>query len=308
MAPLQRSPLFENIHVTTEGDYSGFVSKDQAPIGSQFPAKDYTNMLNVKFDWGNARIYTTKLDNNIYSGSNQHVHILSNGLWQFSMGLAKDPEKPHGDRIQKTFFIDVIPRVRAEDIGYPFNLNRQQFTEAAGKEFGQIFLNIQKLFIEASHAIDAENFGEMRNLSLDTTTNKITSSAPFALKPAVPLKSAVTGISMGDNVDVKNGQLVVKGRTIPEITPKQAAEFKIDVSKLRIPQDKIPKRDILHDNTFVSPTGAPLTDTSQRISMTQYGVQKFGDRFYTYTFVIGRLLDEIRNVVKKYPGYSGSGK
>ena len=208
-------------------------------------------------------------------------------------------------RIQKTFFIDVIPKVKAEDIGYPFNLNRQQFTEAAGKEFGQVFLNVQKLFIEASHSIDAENFGEMRNLSLDTTTNKITSSAPFALKPAQPIKSAVTGISMGDNVDVKNGQLVVKGRAIPEITPKQAAEFKIDVSKLRIPQDKIPKRDILHDNTFVSPTGAPLTDTSQRISMTQYGVQKFGDRFYTYTFVMGRLLDEIRNVVKKYPGYSG---
>lgn len=57
---------------------------------------------------------------------------------------------------------------------------------------------------------------------------------------------------------------------------------------------------IHHDSTLVSPTGGPITDTSSRISMTQLGYQKFGDRFYEYNFAIGTMFRGLRDVVSRF--------
>lgn len=284
---LQRSPLFDNITVTANGQ--------PLNLGTNFPLEDFTQFANVNFDWGTARIYVTKTPSSRYTyGSNGHV--LSNGLWQFSLGIKKDPSEAFGENIAHQVYIDVNPRVAPEDSGYPFDLNRQQFSPQARKSFENIFKYIGLLYRQAGMQEEAANFGSMQLLDYDPATKSVKAAPPVKIEPkSPPPPNAVTLIHPGDKVRVVDGQLIVNGRKVPELTPQELEQFKINPDELRVDQSEIdPKRVILHDNVDV------IVSSVERRSITDYGREKFGKRFDEYVFSIGNAFKELRDNVVKY--------
>lgn len=279
---LKRSPLFDNIEVTFNG----------VPVegmGTRFPVQDYTQFANVNFDWGTARIYVSKQMTEDRWQDN--AHVLSNGLWQFSFRIPKNPAQPYGESIQRNFYIDVSPKVRPEDAGYPFDLNRQQFSPQARKDFDQIFNYVSKLYQQTDFVQSVHNFGDIQYL--ESGPSGVVAGPKQKLEPWVPARAtAASEISEGDQVTVQNGKLVVNGRQIPELRPEDLESFAFDLEELTVPQNSINASvPILHDNVDV------IVSDVQTVSITDLMREKFGQRFDDFVYGMGKAFIDLRDVV-----------
>lgn len=282
---LRKSPLFHNIDVTVNGT--------TLPIGANFDHSRYTQFSNVNFDWGTARVYVTKNSDPI-SSYEKNVHVLSNGLWQFDIALKKDPTKPYGENVQRDIYIDVSPKVRAEDPGYPFALNRQDFSKSVKDDFGKILNYMSILYRQQDAQEDVLNYGNIQYLQRDK--DGIFASPSIEVRPTVPqAESAVTLIKPGDEVSVENGKLIVNGRKVPELTPTDLEKLRgVDVSSLTIPQSQIdPELIILHDNVDVQ------VSNLEKRSLVRLAREKFGTRFDEFMHDIGDAFRELRDTVVK---------
>lgn len=294
---LRHSPLFDNIDVTFNGR--------PVEIGNKFPVTKYTQFANVNFDWGTARIYITQGPVKEYEAN---THILSNGLWQFSQRLQKDPNAMWGDQIERRIFVDVSPKVRPEDSGYPFDLNRQGFAPSVKGDFDKIFKYIQVAFQQAAFDVSVENFGTIRWLDLGPNGSVVSSNEMKLVPPEKGDKESIARIKSGDKVEVKDGKLSVNGKEIPELSTDDLQNVQVDISRLRIPQSEIDSNGIiLHDNTLVHPTGAPIDVMNGEVasgvpsvSLSQLAVDKFGGRFYEFMYFVGGAFRQLRDVVSKY--------
>lgn len=283
---LQHSPLFDNIEVSFNGE--------PLEMGKNFPIKDFTQFANVNFDWGTARVYVSqKPTDDKYS---KNLHVLSNGLWQFSGEIKKDPLQPYGENVQRQIYVDVNPRALPEEPGYPFDLNRQGFSPSTKKAFENLFKYIGLLYRQVDAQRSVANFGSMQFLDYDAPNKGVKASQTVKIEPkAPPPPNAATMIKPGDKVSVVDGQLVVNGRQVPELTPEEIEKFKINPDSLRVPQSEIdPRRVILHDNTDVE------VSALETRSITEYGRERFGQRFDQYAFALGNAFKELRDVVVRY--------
>ena len=237
---LEYSPLFDNIEVTVDTGYG----PRTLPVGKNFPLDEYTSFANVKFAWGTARIYVTKKEVNIYG---KNTHILSNGLWQFNENIKDGPGWGAGS-IKRTFYVDVNPTVRPEDTGYPFELNRQNFSPAVKEDFKKIFNYITVIYQQQTLAGESKSFGVIQYVNSDGTL-----STPEELEPqAPPTPTAFSMIKPDDKVEVIEGVMYVNGRQVPELTDADLKNATIRIDELTIPQDKIDtNRVMVHDNTLV---------------------------------------------------------
>lgn len=315
---LKRSPLFDDIDVKFNGE--------ELPIGNRFPIENYTSFANINFEWGTARVYVTNgpKDGTAYA---KNLHVLSNGLWQFSLDLPADPMKPYGEKINKTIYVDVNSKAEPGQPGYPFALNRQDFSATVKEDFGKIFKYIQLSYQQEAFNVSVENFGTMQFLEFDQDLNTVKATGEKKLQPPEKVKSAATPDIKGKTVSVKDGKLVVDGKEVPELDPEKLSSFKIDVSRLRIPQSEIdPNAIILHDNTLVPATGTPLdamalkpthhpdgrpmlsweqealapSDGMPKISLSQLAADKFGARFYEFSFLMGGQFRLLRDIVAEF--------
>ena len=245
---LTESPLFDDIEVTYNDGYGD----KTLPIGVNFPANEYTSFANVRFAWGVARIYVSKekMDQKHYPRKN--AHVLSNGLWQFDISL-KDKPGWDGEEIRRNFFIDVSPdpRVKPEDAGYPFELNRQGFSKVAQEDFNKIANYITAIYSQLDLAAGIRNFGDVQYVNPDGTL-----SAKEILEPKIPVTdTAFTLIKPGDKVEVKDGVLYVNNRQVPELTNDDLKNVSVRIDELTIPQNELdPNRVMIHDNTVISTT------------------------------------------------------
>jgi hypothetical protein len=237
---LEYSPLFDNIEVTVDTGYG----PRTLPVGKNFPVDEYTSFANVKFAWGTARIYVTKKEVSIYG---KNTHILSNGLWQFDQNIKDGPGWGAGS-IKRTFYVDVNPTVRPEDTGYPFELNRQNFSPAVREDFKKIFNYITVIYQQQTLAGESKSFGVIQYVNSDGTLSK-----PEELEPqAPPTPTAFSMIKPDDKVEVIEGVMYVNGRQVPELTDADLKNATIRIDELTIPQDKIDtNRVMVHDNTLV---------------------------------------------------------
>jgi len=262
---LTESPLFDDIEVTFNDGYGN----NTLPIGSNFPANEYTSFANVRFAWGVARIYVSKnkMDQKYYPRKN--AHVLSNGLWQFDVAL-KDRPGWEGEEIKRNFFIDVSPdpRVKPEDAGYPFELNRQGFSKVAQADFNKIANYITAIYSQLDLAAGIRNFGDVQYVNPDGTL-----SAKEILEPKTPLTdTAFTLIKPGDKVEVKDGVLYVNNRQIPELTNDDLKNVSVRIDELTIPQNELdPDRVMIHDNTISVTT--PTDPSKLRKLLTKLGWQ-----------------------------------
>lgn len=286
---LTKSPLFHNIDVKFNG-------QSVRNVGTDFDHTQYTSFANVNFDWGTARVYVSKNPRDIYPGN---AHVLSNGLWQFDTNIRKDPNSSWGENVLREFYIDVKPTVRPEDPGYPFDLNRQGFAKAIGKDFDKIFKYMSILYRQEEAQSDVVNYGNIQYVARDD--KGVFASEKFKIAPKIPPKeTAVTLIHPGDQVEVHDGKLIVNGRRIPELTPADLDALKtVDVNSLIVPQEEInPNVVILHDNIDVL-----ISDLETR-SLVDLAREIYGEDFDTFVHEMGTAFLNLRDVVAetlKYP-------
>lgn len=277
---LENSPLFENIEVTFDG-------RTVPNIGSEFKLQDYTQFANVKFPWGTARIYISKEPNEQQYGDN--LHVLSNGLWQFSEKLTKEPGSPYSGPIPYTFYVDISPSVRPDQPGYPFSFNRQSFTREANEEYRKVISHINALYAVQNLANEAGSFGVVQYV--DPLTGRL--SPPEDLRPDMPvINTAFTGIRAGDNVTVKDGKLLVDGKELPELTTDElkygipkAEDLKIDPAKINT--DLV----MVHDNVLVN--GVPFSNEMRALHGELYDAYNayIGDKFLALRNEVARIMD-----------------
>ena len=258
---LQNSPLFANISVR-------FNDRAVYDMGDMFPANEYTTFVDAKFNWGTARIYVSNAQKDKY-GSN--LHVLSNGLFQFSESLKSDPTQPFGNNIPHRFYLDVVSKVKPDEEGYPFQLNRQGFTKEAEKDLKLIQNYLVLHYRQKDYSTSVQNFGTVQYLSKSGKT--ITASALESLVPDIPETETKEGIKEGAKVEVKDGKLIVNGKVVPLLTPEDLKNASIDISSLRIPQDKIdPNKVMIHDNLEVAISQDKRSVEEKRARQAEIGV------------------------------------
>lgn len=236
-----KSPLFHDIEVK--------FNKQLVEIGKNFPKDNFTQFANVKFGWGDVRIYMSQKPH--ANDWDNNMHILSNAVWQFSTRLPLNPLDPWGKMVPKEFYIDVKPKVKPEELGYPFDMNRQGFSKPAEKDFALVANYISKIFQAADIATSSRNFGDIAYL--EKGPGGVRETERRKLEPPMPqMETPATRITEGDRVTVEDGKLIVNGKEIPGLDPEHLKETQINLDELRVPQEEIdPNRVILHDNLEV---------------------------------------------------------
>jgi hypothetical protein len=298
---LLKSPLFADIEVTFNGRPQN--------IGARFASDSFTEYDNVDFPaWGEARVYVGKEEKK-FDNYDDNVHILSNGIWQFSVPMPKDPAQPYKGLIAREFYIDVstAPGVTPQSEGYPFDLNRQGFSENAQKEFETLFHYIIKTFELHDYNLDVENFGDLQFLMYNEKKNAVEVSATQSLKPPPSTRQAspVERISGSDKIVVQGGKLKAKGKVVKNLSLEDISKFVVDKTKLKLKPGTIPTNSlVLHENTIVNPPkvvgGASTPDTSLAPKgLIQMAHEKFGHRVYEYAFAMADAMQELRDIVAR---------
>jgi hypothetical protein len=279
---LEYSPLFANITV----NFDGYPIRN---MGSRFDAEQYTTFVDAQFDWGTARIYVSTEQRDKYL---DNVHVLSNGLWQFGEKLKLNPTDLYGDNIPHRFYLDIVSRVKPEQEGYPFQFNRQGFTEQAKKDLTLIKNYLSIYYRQKDFQNTVKNFGTVQYLEI--TSSGVKASEKTDLVPNVPDVKIKQGISEGAKVQVKDGKLIVDGKVVPVLTPDDLKKASIDVSELKIPQNKIkPNKVMIHDNLEIKVGKDTFTP------ITVLATDQFGGRFNKFMFDIGDVFMALRDAVVK---------
>ena len=275
---LRNSPLFANIVVSL----NGYKVSD---MGTEFNKSDYGVFAQVKFNWGRAHIYVSKQEKERY-GSN--LHVLSNGLWQFSQSLKKNPLDMYGGNLLRNIYVDLAPEVKPEDPGYPFDLNRQRFTKQVEDDFSSVLTYLSLAYNKGEVAKQGKSFGAISYIRPDGTP-----IATELLAPPIRPETAqqLMNIVEGDNVEVVEGRLIVNGREVPILSKEDIKKAQIDLADFVVDQSRIdPLQVMLHDNVMLGEKGL-LSAAAQET----FG-PKFGRFMRTITFALQELRDGLGSI------------
>ena len=277
---VRQSPLFANIDVS----YNGRPIENS---GSTFPVADYSQWANVKYPWGNARIYVSNEPDPKKATYDNNTYYLSNGLYQFEKKLTKNPGTLFSDAIPYNFYIDLRPNVKPGEAGYPFTFNRKSLTPEAEKDLQKVINYLHKQYSYANAKEDAKSFGGIQYFNKSGKLGKVQNIEP---KIAAP-KSKFDAISKGDNVEVKNGIVYVGGKEVPELKAEDLKADIPDAGKLTVPQSDIdPNSVMVHDNLTIQTPDGPM-------EVSNYMRQKFGDRYDKYIHGIGKQFLSLRDII-----------
>lgn len=291
---LNKSPLFENIKVNVGIDGNRWYGNK---LGTEFPADEYSRAFDVKFAWGTASVYV---------GNTPHqydwlagAHFLSNGLWQFDSELKSGKKK-----IPRTFYVNITPKVKPDQSGYPFQLNRQGLTELAAKDFKVVADYIGMLYQRDALGEGAKTLSNVQYLAADGSRRDVPNLAPPAAEAGLG-----AGIKAKAKVQVKDGQLVVNGKPVPVLDADTMSSSQIDVENYKVPPGTIDKDQLLfHDNMLI-PEGldVSLDKDSQKdkpkVLFSEWARAKYGDRFDRVNYQIADVFRRLRDlVVEVYDG------
>jgi len=294
---IYRSPIFSNIEVRMgeEGNKYPYT----VPVGAHFEIEKYKPLASVKLPWGSAKIYVLRepLPEKLYF---ENIHFLSNGLWQFSESLPKNLNEPYGEKVPYIFYVDIIPSVRPDEPGYPFAFNRQGFNKDAEKDFSKIKLYLNALYSFKSYQESSQNFGTISYIDPET----LQIGPPIELTAELPeVNRDITGtISEGSVIGInEEGVMTVDGQVVPDLSIEELKKAIPKTDSLKVPDGTVdPTRPLIHDNTIVG----PRDNLDEYQSITDYMLNKFGDRFIAFLSEVGEtfktLRDEVANLLN-YP-------
>lgn len=286
---VKRSPLFADIDVTFN-DW-------QLDIGSKFPVEKFIPFSNIDFGWGNARIYVTRESAKQWD---DNVHILSNGIFQFSKRMNKDPANAWSERIPYEFYIDIAPKVSPEEPGYPFNFNRQSFTEKANKDLNKVLGYINALYAFDDLAKGAESFGNARYF--DEETGRL--GNPINLKPTIKVENKFANtVKPGDEMFVRDGRLYVNGRELPELKEDDLKEGLPKAEELKVDPSLIDSSKVMvHDNMLVTNVNG------EKVPFYDIMRLEFGERLDDFLYGVGDVFKALRNQVVRVLEYDDLGR
>lgn len=285
---LGKSPLFADIDVK-------FNHLDVG-IGSHFPVEKFMPFSNIDFGWGNARIYVTRESEKTW-GNN--LHVLSNGIFQFSKKLSKDPTNIYSDPIPHEFYIDIAPKASAGELGYPFTHNRQSFTKAANTDLNKVLNYINALYAFDDLAKGAESFGNARYF--DEETGQL--GGPINLQPTIKIVNKFANtIKPGDEMYVRDGRLYVNGRELPELKEADLKEGLPKAEELKVDPELIdPNKVMVHDNMLITNLNG------EKVPFYDIMRLEFGEQLDDFLYGVGNTFRALRDRVVRILEYDDLG-
>jgi len=305
-----RQILHPNVEVTRQGMEYTFEKS-----GKHFPFDEYFSLGRVQFEWGTADILVAKEQS--YQWPN-NAKVLSNGLYQFDIGITENPLKPFSDLIDRQFIIDLHPSTDPEEAAYPITNNRQNLKEHASKDMLQI-----QMILAARHAQDkmldlAAGYGSLRTVQIEGLELKV--SDQINIQPDVPEQVRGQGfqVSEKDQIEVVDGKLFVNGEEQTEVSKEEFDNVTLDPKTLTIDQSLIPNDiPLLHNNQkFKDKEQLKDTQWDEYAGRDLFEVlyEKFGEKRVNYYFHnVGGAFLKLKNLLaikgdkKLYAGLEKAG-
>ena len=299
---LKESPLFEDIKVDVGFDGSSTYENE---LGQSFPADKYTRLFDVKFAWGSAEIYSSKDPIQVSPWGGTNASYLSNGLWQFSAEL-----KSGDSLIPRKFFVNIESKVKPEQAGYPFQLNRQGLTDMASKDFIAVQNYLAMLYQRDTLGDSVKEVSNVAYIKPDGSTEAVKGLV------APKLESGISNAAVGKGkVEVKDGKLIVNGKTIPVLSAEDMKSSKIAIENYVVPEGTVDvTRPLTHDNLMIPADVLDLaaaarkfsswSDTDkqeiagmQRVLFGDWARQRFGKRFDEMNYKFADAFVRLRNLM-----------
>lgn len=284
---LTGSPLFENVDVSFNGS--------SLKIGKAFPVNDYIPFATVNFKWGDARIVIRKEEAHEYSGN---VTVLSNGLRQFDQTVKENPFDTQSEIIPRKIYINVEPKVKPTDPGYPFALNRKGFSPIVASDFQKILRYISVLYGGSKTADVSSGFG---TIEYALPGGKVTEEQTLAPESKEEAREGMLNIDAGSTMKVVDGKVFIEGRQMPELTADDIDAVKSDLTKFKIPQEEVDASlPMIHDNTLVVEVqGQAKVDETKKKEAQLERLEEAAYSAYRATEYGSTNQDELRNVWQK---------
>jgi len=274
---LQHSPLLEDVQVISNGQ--------SLDIGSEFPIENYAPLATVRFDWGEIDVLISK-DEQPGATAGKNMHILSNGLWQFSSALKENPFAFMGPNVPRVVYINVKPAGTPAQPGYPFVLNRQAMTTDAGNDLAKIQNFMSAIFGADQTEELAKGFGVIRQIDAEgnlTEEKNLTPDTSTIVRPTF-------NFDPGDVIEVKEGVLTRNGEVIEPIDQDGFEAARIDVSAFRVDEGVVdPNLPIIHNAVVREGDGKALLD----VLFEEFGEQRVVAYFAKFTTIFTSLRDTL---------------
>ena len=244
---LVHSPLFSPVDVTYTHASDNF--KYTVDIGNKFPLADFGEFARVKLPSGTAFIYASR-EPKKYAGSSDNVHVLSDGVWQFSKGINKP--NSYWDKIPYDFYINYIadPDIKPDNPLYPFTMDRKGFSQSGEQQYSSMAGILLKAYGLQDLYNDVKSFGTMQYF--DPSTGKL--GGVVDLSPEIPkIETGFEGLQAGTDIVLgSDGRVAVNGQEVDPATLGDLSKDLPKASSLIIDQSKIdPNKVMVHENADV---------------------------------------------------------
>lgn len=288
---LVHSPLLSPVNVT----YNQYT----VPIGANFPLSDFAEFAKVKLPSGVAYVYASR-EPKMYPGSDNNVHILSDGVWQFSKGINKP--NSYYEKIPHDFYINYIadPDVKPDNPLYPFTMDRKNFSSAGQIPYDQLAAILLRAYGMADLYKEATSFGTIQYF--EPGTGQLGSVVD--LTPEIPnVETGFEGLKSGSDIVLgSDGRVAINGENVDPASLGDMGKELPKASSLIIDQSKIdPDRVMVHENADVEYTDE--TGDTQRKPIMEFLRDTFGSRVDDFYYFMGDAFQQLRNEVAGIMNY-----
>lgn len=293
---LIRSPLYKNIRVI-------FNKQEVQNVGATFDQSRFAPFTQIKAGWGKAVLYVSKepVDGGLFD---PNLHVLSQGLWQFSISI---PKKVGGsawdDKVPRQFYLDLQPSVPADDFAYPIAANRQDFSPTIGGAFQNLFKYLSLVYQNEELGKSSLNFGDIEYLRVNESGDARPSEKMKLTPKPIPEedKSILSRVRFGQAIEVRDEKLFINGKELPPLTREEIEKATFDPKEFKVDQREVDVNSpILHDNTVIE-----LSEIEEK-SLSTMARERFGGAFDNYMHGIGAMYLELRRAIAQdVPGYEG---
>ena len=293
---LQHSPLFRNIAVTwSSAKYPSL--RDTLPMGSGWKKDEHTLFTPFDSEFYSGAIYIKRDPQQFapYRGT----HILSNGIWQFSQSTYLDPMNP-SEEIKHIIYVDIVPKGAPTGAGYPFEINRMGFKPNVKDHFSQLLNWMSLQYRHRDFTAAVRTYGDVEYL-MPGPAGKVTPTAKVKIEPKAPIvETPATRLTAGEEVEIKDGKLFIKGKELPMLSMKDISAAMPKFEELKIdPGLILPNRVMLHSGMEIN---EGTKDAPKWVSLTDAARAKWGDRFDKFNFEIGDVFMRLRDAVVREMG------
>lgn len=198
-------PLIGNVDVqvfdSEEARKAGDLPVRPSDVGNSLDLSGYTTRTTVNVPWGKIDVYIDP--NKQEYGAKQSV--LSNGFWQFDMEIKAKANDWRS--IPLNIIFDVHPNVKPEDVGYPFNNQRENFNPKTIDNILPVIDLIRALNIASEIKETVAKFSA-KVLAYDFDGNVVEDLGAKVKDQQAKLLTQQFGVEVPEEITIKGGKIV----------------------------------------------------------------------------------------------------